>query len=626
MKKQIRLWFLLLFCTILLVACNAGDGEIPTDTDFESESESDVCNKLLPYDLKYTSNGDGTCYVSEILTNPLYTDSFVMTIPATAPNGDKITEVRNPSLECYPLPQLLTADDFSEIDAKLLAKVKTGELEQFYYDRFCAFFIGHSYSALSSEPAKKALLKNYPFAALTDFYILDSATTSINKQVLQETLDLIGYTTKDLIEDEANFRAIIEQSDLENKERIFQEFPNISERLGHGIQGIEFAQGLERIGEGAFANLTNLRTVVFPNSLTHIEAYAFGDCTNLENILLPDGVRCIGAGAFANCTKLKNIHIPDSVTSMGGGMFTNCVALTEVIIPEETVLTSSLDFFSGCSELSNVSLPNTLISIDSRMFLNCSKLSNLTVPSGVTRIGGSAFKGCTSLASISFPQALVQIGSDAFKDCNQIIEEENGIFYVGQWAIGDASDLETVLLRDGTVGIAEYAFAADNIGGNIIEKVYFPDSLQYVNGGAFHWCLSLNQVHISKLEQWLTIDFWNDANPLYYAKKLYIAGELVSEYNIPDGSTEIKRNSFSGSSVTKITIPGSLKLIEEGAFFECINLSIVYYEGSEAEWNKIGIYDNNDPLLTGARYYYSENNPTEAGNYWRYVNGVPTVW
>ena len=31
-------------------------------------------------------------------------------------------------------------------------------------------------------------------------------------------------------------------------------------------------------------------------------------------------------------------------------------------------------------------------------------------------------------------------------------------------------------------------------------------------------------------------------------------------------------------------------------------------------------------MLKATVYFYSEEKPTEPGNYWRYVDGVPTPW
>jgi hypothetical protein len=93
------------------------------------------------------------------------------------------------------------------------------------------------------------------------------------------------------------------------------------------------------------------------------------------------------------------------------------------------------------------------------------------------------------------------------------------------------------------------------------------------------------------------------------------------------GISRIQYYTFAGcSSLVSVVIPNSVTRIDEQAFYYCVALACIYYEGTENEWNSITVgYDNND-LLDATRYYYSETNPTTEGDYWHYVNGVPTVW
>ena len=97
---------------------------------------------------------------------------------------------------------------------------------------------------------------------------------------------------------------------------------------------------------------------------------------------------------------------------------------------------------------------------------------------------------------------------------------------------------------------------------------------------------------------------------------------------LADGVEYIEEWAFiQNDSLTGVYIPKSLNSLNAGAFMFCSNLSDIYYEGSEDEWNEIHIGDNGNGRLTGAtRYYYSESEPTEEGNFWHYVDGVPTKW
>ena len=93
---------------------------------------------------------------------------------------------------------------------------------------------------------------------------------------------------------------------------------------------------------------------------------------------------------------------------------------------------------------------------------------------------------------------------------------------------------------------------------------------------------------------------------------------------IPDSVTSIGDFTFYNcSSLTSITIPNSVTSIGNSAFSYCNSLKSVYYKGTANGWAKISIdsFGNSD-LTSATRYYYSENEPTESGEYWRYdTNG-----
>src|SRR5262249_3690290 len=68
--------------------------------------------------------------------------------------------------------------------------------------------------------------------------------------------------------------------------------------------------------------------VTIPNSVTNIGNGAFADCTNLTNVTIPNSVTSIGDYAFMDCTILTSVTIPNSVTSIGNGAFADCWSLT----------------------------------------------------------------------------------------------------------------------------------------------------------------------------------------------------------------------------------------------------------------------------------------------------------
>ncbi len=90
----------------------------------------------------------------------------------------------------------------------------------------------------------------------------------------------------------------------------------------NNIQSVVFNEGLEEIGEGAFASCKNLRVVSFPATLKQIQNMAFVG-TSIENLNLNEGLEYIGDRAFFNSKKVLQVNIPNSLKSIGNYAFGN---------------------------------------------------------------------------------------------------------------------------------------------------------------------------------------------------------------------------------------------------------------------------------------------------------------
>ena len=182
---------------------------------------------------------------------------------------------------------------------------------------------------------------------------------------------------------------------------------------------------VSKIGENAFEDFTNIRTIVIPDSITEICYSAFSGCSNLSNIVIPNSVASIGDYTFRNCYNLTNIEIPNSVTSIGHDAFRNCYNLTSIEIPN-SVTSIGDGAFSGCSNLTYNEFDNGLYLGDTNnpyVVLVKAKdktITSYTINEQTKLIGYSAFEDCSNLTSIVIPNSVTSIGYSAFSACAKL--------------------------------------------------------------------------------------------------------------------------------------------------------------------------------------------------------------
>ncbi|MCR5462875.1 MAG: leucine-rich repeat domain-containing protein [bacterium] len=100
----------------------------------------------------------------------------------------------------------------------------------------------------------------------------------------------------------------------------------------------------------------------------------------------------------------------------------------------------------------------------------------------------------------------------------------------------------------------------------------------------------------------------------------------VEGIKIGTGVTKIEDNSFMNCDLKTILLSSYIEKIGENAFSGCDELEKVFYSGTSIDWDYVYIDSGNESLTNTTIYFYSETEPTEQGNYWHFVDNVPTIW
>ena len=386
------------------------------------------------------------------------------------------------------------------------------------------------------------------------------------------------------------------------------------------------------IGNYAFYGCSGLTSIEIPSSVTSIGRYAFSGCSSLTSIEIPSSVTSIGYSAFSYCSGLTSIEIPSGVISIGSSAFSGCSGLESIIVKGgNTVYTSENDclieianstLIQGCK---NSIIPDYVTSIGDYAFSGYSSLTSIEIPSDVTSIGESAFEGCSSLTSIEIPSGVTSIGNSAFSGCSSLtsIEIPGGVTSIDYFTFSGCSSLTSIELPSSVTSIGQDAF----FGCSSLTSIEIPSGVTSIDYSAFEYCSSLESIVVEEGNT----EYKSENNCLIkIATNSLILG--CKNSIIPSYVTSIGGCAFRGSGLTSIVIPSSVTSIGNGAFKDCSSLDIVYYVGaSRSDWNDISIGNSNTYLTSATLYYYSDNPPlnedgTYDGNYWCYVDGVPTIW
>lgn len=357
---------------------------------------------------------------------------------------------------------------------------------------------------------------------------------------------------------------------------------------------IEIPASVQKIGDHAFADCSNLKTVTFKeqdaSKLTTIDTSAFEGCSLMTLSKLPEGVTTINASAFKDCKKISLTDLPTGLITIGNAAFENCTMLRIGKLPAITAL--GMAAFKNCVKLPFLSVDTSnLAEINATAFEGCTGLSSVQINGGEkkqTTIADGAFATCNSLKWLDI-ENVKSIGKNAFAKLPFSALEINQVDTIGESAFAGCDKLENPVIQNvKTIGASAFAGSGAQTDDN---KVLL-DSIQNVGSRAFEGC-QFTSADIRDLEKVTT----------------YTDPETKIEYS-PFAKSSIKKVEFSDETKNTVCTKafknvtslqsvelayclayGNISTIDASAFEGCVNLTDINLSDELTTINGLAFYN-----------------------------------
>lgn len=338
----------------------------------------------------------------------------------------------------------------------------------------------------------------------------------------------------------------------------------------YNLTGITIPDSVEYVCDEAFRSLDDLASVTFGSGVKKIGYEAFYN-SGLTSVNIPASVEVIGSGAFGHCESLTTVTLNEGLKSIGRQAF-SLSALTEIIIPDSVVNVDHAAF-SGCDSLKTMVIGDGVTYFESGSF-DCSTLESITI--------GDSLTGFTSTNSLRNADALKEIViGDGFRDLDMLKSLPNPAL------------LESITVGSGVTTIEQQIFT--KLTG--LKNIDLSDNVLIVEEGAF-----TNTAYYKDSANW-------EGNDLYVDNCLVDVKAGTTSIDVKEGTVCIGTRAFynTNSTLSSVTLPDSLKSINEMAFQGCSKLNSITLPdglieiGHEA-FSRTGIYNDKTNWDNGKFY------------------------
>lgn len=394
---------------------------------------------------------------------------------------------------------------------------------------------------------------------------------------------------------------------------------------GRGI--ITFQGNLTKLPKQAFYESEFLSAIALPDALSDMGNRSFESCSNLTYIRLPKNFKNIGEYTFYGCKSLEEIELPEACLEIQKRAFYDCSTL-RVVRMSSNVQTIGDKAFAYCQSLKDISLSMNLTHLGAGAFY-CSGLNNITFPRGVTKIYQGTFAYCDSLTSVHIPEGITEISvgimegernddTGAFDGCDNLREVSlpSTLKILGPYCFHSCNNLLNINIPSSVTKIGSCAFT--NSG---ITELVIPSSVVEYEDPIFGCNLTNLTIPIQLLPMYVSSDTTIENLTIYGEGAIYDARQFqycdIKHVKIQTGCTYIGARAFNGSKMSEITIPETVTVIDDAAFYNCKNLTNIYIHSEQPPvistlgCNNVTIY-----VPTSAVDAYKEA-WKETPNYWR---------
>lgn len=182
---------------------------------------------------------------------------------------------------------------------------------------------------------------------------------------------------------------------------------------------------------------------------------------------------------------------------------------------------------------------------------------NAMIPDGIETIGYGAFDSNKLIRTVALPASVKELSTRAFADCRNLetVQLNEGLEVIGHNVFSGCTNLKYLVMPD----------SLKEVEANAFYETHFSEPIYNRSGTGFHHYPN------GRTENEFTIP--QGVKRLFAGS--FFNNTALKEVVLPEGLETIDRRAFLDTKIRQITIPSSVKKIENSAFWKCPELETV---------------------------------------------------